>query len=343
MFAHVNPEGDSFGETMSTLRFAQRVSSVELGAARANKDNFEVLTLKAELGSLKKALGNKEAISTIKGMKDAARTPCKFPKQMAERTPPQSRRMSIENGYCGNTMGAKTPSEKPKQLIEITPPCSRRLIIENGYCGEKMGVKTPSEKPEQLTERRTPPPRSRRLSIENGTAMPSAARSLNHEDKRAVKTPPARSSNRRSSLEGSRNLQKEPGQIKLLEAVTPEVRCPQNHSQHKDARSPTKLFQLKENDGSLLNQSIQRPPPRSPTSGALRSSVVRIDTATMKAPASFQIPTTPKPNTGNTMPTNDSNILSEVYTPCSTQAKGSQTRKSLRSIGKLIKGSDKRL
>lgn len=49
MFAHVSPEGDSSGETISTLKFAQRVSSVELGAARLNKESTEVLELKAEV------------------------------------------------------------------------------------------------------------------------------------------------------------------------------------------------------------------------------------------------------------------------------------------------------
>ncbi|PHU11495.1 hypothetical protein BC332_18425 [Capsicum chinense] len=48
MFAHVSPEGDSFGETISTLKFPKRVSSVELGAARLNKESVEVLELKAE-------------------------------------------------------------------------------------------------------------------------------------------------------------------------------------------------------------------------------------------------------------------------------------------------------
>ncbi len=37
MFAHASPEEYSFGETVSTLKFAQRVSTVELGVARLNK------------------------------------------------------------------------------------------------------------------------------------------------------------------------------------------------------------------------------------------------------------------------------------------------------------------
>uniref|UniRef100_A0A6N2K042 Kinesin motor domain-containing protein n=1 Tax=Salix viminalis TaxID=40686 RepID=A0A6N2K042_SALVM len=46
MFAHLSPEGDSFGETISTLKFAQRVSTIELGAVRANKESSEVMKLK---------------------------------------------------------------------------------------------------------------------------------------------------------------------------------------------------------------------------------------------------------------------------------------------------------
>lgn len=53
MLAHVSPEEDSFGETISTLRFAQRVSMVELGAAASqNKESNEVLELKAEVNEI---------------------------------------------------------------------------------------------------------------------------------------------------------------------------------------------------------------------------------------------------------------------------------------------------
>lgn len=49
MLAHVSPEEDSFSETVSTLKFAQRVSTVELGAARANKESGEVMQLKEQV------------------------------------------------------------------------------------------------------------------------------------------------------------------------------------------------------------------------------------------------------------------------------------------------------
>lgn len=49
MFAHVSPEEDSFEETLSTLKFAQCVSTVELGAACLNKESSEVIQLKAQV------------------------------------------------------------------------------------------------------------------------------------------------------------------------------------------------------------------------------------------------------------------------------------------------------
>ncbi|XP_078436131.1 kinesin-like protein KIN-14I isoform X2 [Wolffia australiana] len=60
MFVHVSPDQDAAGETLSTLKFADRVSSVELGSARPNKDTSEVKDLKDQIASLKAALGRRE-------------------------------------------------------------------------------------------------------------------------------------------------------------------------------------------------------------------------------------------------------------------------------------------
>ncbi|XP_038683682.1 kinesin-like protein KIN-14I isoform X1 [Tripterygium wilfordii] len=63
MFVHISPELDSIGETISTLKFAERVSTVELGAARVNKDNTDVKELKEQITILKAALARKEGES----------------------------------------------------------------------------------------------------------------------------------------------------------------------------------------------------------------------------------------------------------------------------------------
>ncbi|CAN6901406.1 unnamed protein product [Brassica oleracea] len=63
MFIHISPEVDTLGETLSTLKFAERVATVELGAARVNKDTSEVKELKEQIASLKLALARKESES----------------------------------------------------------------------------------------------------------------------------------------------------------------------------------------------------------------------------------------------------------------------------------------
>lgn len=49
MFVHMSPEPDAVGETISTLKFAERVATVELGAARVNKDDADVKELKEQV------------------------------------------------------------------------------------------------------------------------------------------------------------------------------------------------------------------------------------------------------------------------------------------------------
>ena len=50
MFVHISPEPDAVGETISTLKFAERVATVELGAAKVNKDSSDVKKLKEQVG-----------------------------------------------------------------------------------------------------------------------------------------------------------------------------------------------------------------------------------------------------------------------------------------------------
>ena len=45
MFVQLNPDLASYSETVSTLKFAERVSGVELGAARSNKEGKDVREL----------------------------------------------------------------------------------------------------------------------------------------------------------------------------------------------------------------------------------------------------------------------------------------------------------
>lgn len=58
MFVHISPEPDALGETLSTLKFAERVSTVELGAAKSNKESSatDVRDLKEQVRSTESSL-----------------------------------------------------------------------------------------------------------------------------------------------------------------------------------------------------------------------------------------------------------------------------------------------
>lgn len=45
MFVQLNPDTVSYSESSSTLKFAERVSGVELGAAKSSKDGRDVRDL----------------------------------------------------------------------------------------------------------------------------------------------------------------------------------------------------------------------------------------------------------------------------------------------------------
>lgn len=45
MFVQLNPDHSSYSESVSTLKFAERVSGVELGAAKSSKDSKDVREL----------------------------------------------------------------------------------------------------------------------------------------------------------------------------------------------------------------------------------------------------------------------------------------------------------
>ncbi|KAK9278353.1 hypothetical protein L1049_027918 [Liquidambar formosana] len=71
MFVQLNPDVNSYSESMSTLKFAERVSGVELGAARSNKEGKDVRELMEQVASLKDTIAKKdEEIQRLQLLKD---------------------------------------------------------------------------------------------------------------------------------------------------------------------------------------------------------------------------------------------------------------------------------
>ncbi|WJX78377.1 hypothetical protein P8452_61608 [Trifolium repens] len=262
MFAHVSPEADSFGETVSTLKFAQRVSTVELGAARMNKESSEVMQLKAQVENLKIALANKENSRPMLNRTKEPLTPL-------EKTPLRLRRLSIEN--CSTVK-----TDKPVKAED------------------KSGAKSPSYIP-----------RSRRLSLEGPRTIKKASADVN------------------------KTLQFEP-------------MSQQKYRPQQDPEAMSKLNGQLSNGNSRSDLHVK--PPSSPTN-MYQKRLIKVDSGVQIHP--LKLPQTPEPqlldkNDSNRIVASDLNDSITTKVIVSTNGKGSQLRRSLRTIGKLINGPDKK-
>ncbi|KAL6850266.1 hypothetical protein ACP4OV_020893 [Aristida adscensionis] len=127
MFAHISPQAESYAETLSTLKFAQRASTVELGTAHANKESSEIRELKEQVATLKKALASKECDKT--SLKENTIT-SERTKQLLDRTPPRSRRLSLENA-------SSSKARMPERKIPKSPGPTMSLIGDQRITHDK--------------------------------------------------------------------------------------------------------------------------------------------------------------------------------------------------------------
>ncbi|XP_059294596.1 kinesin-like protein KIN-14I isoform X1 [Lycium ferocissimum] len=95
MFVHISPESEAVGETISTLKFAERVSTVELGAARVNKDSTDVKELKEQIATLKAALAKKE--ESVPMQHKVMSSPCSTQPSSPFQSNPQKREMLADS------------------------------------------------------------------------------------------------------------------------------------------------------------------------------------------------------------------------------------------------------
>ncbi|KAI9187169.1 hypothetical protein LWI28_025140 [Acer negundo] len=170
MFVHVNPETNAVGETISTLKFAERVSSIELGAARSNKESGEIRELKEEISNLKQTLERKEAeMEQLKGgstrivtepQKQRAVSPFHLPRygiggaslksETNQRSNDDSR--SLEARSCSS--GKQRRSRFPSALADKEAFPKMPLLAEDGLGGStKPRTSSPSVRRSISTDR----------------------------------------------------------------------------------------------------------------------------------------------------------------------------------------------
>ncbi|CAN1219691.1 Kinesin-like protein KIN-14G [Linum perenne] len=102
MFIHISPEFEALGETLSTLKFAERVATIELGAAKVNKDSTEVKDLKDQVFILTTSSILKAALASQPQQHSVSSTPERFGSRPGATSPSQRSwhgGSSISNGF----------------------------------------------------------------------------------------------------------------------------------------------------------------------------------------------------------------------------------------------------
>ncbi|XP_041020944.1 kinesin-like protein KIN-14I isoform X1 [Juglans microcarpa x Juglans regia] len=122
MFVHISPEPDALGETISTLKFAERVATVELGAARVNKDNADVKELKEQIASLKAALARKGEPEYMQT--SVSRSSEKYRMKPSGLSPFQSKKQDA--GFLGDRSSCRQPMGDVGNNIEVLKKSASR-------------------------------------------------------------------------------------------------------------------------------------------------------------------------------------------------------------------------
>ncbi|KAK6143883.1 hypothetical protein DH2020_024231 [Rehmannia glutinosa] len=181
MFVHISPEPDALGETISTLKFAERVSTVELGAARTNKDTTDVKELKEQIATLKAALARKDGGESGALQLSRYSSPDRLRVMSSGSSPSRSSWNSIDDackteGQSNSSSTSRRHSLDPQDLLMNSPPWpplgSSPGLMEEEKCAEMFYQKSvihDSSKvyPEQSLNKISG---RRRHSLDNGLA-----------------------------------------------------------------------------------------------------------------------------------------------------------------------------
>lgn len=175
MFVHINPEVNAIGETISTLKFAERVSSIELGAARSNKETGEIRDLKEEISNLKLTMERKEAeLEQLKGANTRSTTEAQKPRVVSPfRMPRYGSNASLKPEICQRPIDDTRSSE----ARSCSSGKQRRLRFPSAFTDKELVPKMPFLADEKLASSGKPrspsPPVRRSLSTDRGALIKS--------------------------------------------------------------------------------------------------------------------------------------------------------------------------
>ncbi|CAE6075123.1 unnamed protein product [Arabidopsis arenosa] len=167
MFVHINPEVNAVGETISTLKFAQRVASIELGAARSNKETGEIRDLKDEISSLKSAMEKKEAeLEQLRSGSIRNTTECQRARAVSPFHLPRT-------GNVAGTKAEASPQPNDSTRSYETRSCSTGKQRKSGFPSALRNREASPRMPNLAEERLNPSPSRRSLSTDRASAIKS--------------------------------------------------------------------------------------------------------------------------------------------------------------------------
>ncbi|MED6223217.1 hypothetical protein PIB30_071832 [Stylosanthes scabra] len=189
MFVHINPEVNALGETISTLKFAERVACIELGAAQSNKETGEIRELKDEISNIKLALARKEteleqwktgnARNAIESQKPRAVSPYRLPKSVTSgsiKSDNSQRSMDDRSSEAKiSSSGKQTRSRLPSKFVDKDTMPKSLLLTEEKLVSSSGRGRSPS------------PPIRRSLSTDRGSVIKSKVKSDTTENQPILK------------------------------------------------------------------------------------------------------------------------------------------------------------
>ncbi|XP_073263922.1 kinesin-like protein KIN-14F [Populus alba] len=175
MFVHINPELNSIGETISTLKFAERVASIELGAAKSNKETGEIRELKEEISNLKQALERKEAeMEQIKGGSTRSTTESQRTRAVSPFSVP---RYGTNANFKPETSQRSNDDTKSSEVRSCSSGKQRRSRFPSSLTDKEILPRIPFLGEEMLASSRKPrspsPPVRRSISTDRGAHIRS--------------------------------------------------------------------------------------------------------------------------------------------------------------------------
>ncbi|KAL8131824.1 hypothetical protein AgCh_007661 [Apium graveolens] len=166
MFVHITPEVNAIGETISTLKFAERVGSIELGAAKSNKETGEIRDIKEEISHLKLALEKKEA-----ELEQLRKTNLRGPSPL--RVPRQNITANLKPDICQQTVD----NTKDSEIRSCSSGKQRKYRLPSKFTDKDVLPKLsflPEERSTCSGNPRSPsPPVRRSISTDRGALMRS--------------------------------------------------------------------------------------------------------------------------------------------------------------------------